>query len=53
MCDCDCDWEPNTTVEQDNTMMTTISVRRHDANKQVIEREGRLTLRNSLQMLSK
>ena len=37
---CDCAWEPNTTVEQYNTMMTTISVKGHDVNKQVIEREG-------------
>jgi len=37
---CACAWEPNTIVEQYNTMMTTISVKGHDVNKQVIEREG-------------
>lgn len=31
---CDCAWEPNTTVEQYNTMMTTISVKEYDVNKQ-------------------
>lgn len=29
---CDCAWEPNTTVEQYNTMMTTISVKEYDVN---------------------
>lgn len=41
---CACAWEPNTTVKQYNTMMTAISVKGRDGNKQVIEREGRLTL---------
>ena len=41
---CACAWEPNTTVEQYSTMMTTISVKGYDVNKQFIE--GRLTLRN-------
>lgn len=45
---CACAWEPNTTVEQYNTMMSTISAKGYDVT-QVIEREGRLILRNSLQ----
>ena len=40
---CACAWEPNTTVERYNTMMTTISVKGYDENKQGIEGEGRFT----------